>query len=52
MLGKMSTGMTRLLARDGPFFSKAGSKIEASRHNEEMQVLSVVMNSQSLYMKY
>lgn len=51
-LGKMSTGLTRLLARDGSFFSKAGSKIEASRHNEEMQVLSVVMNSQSPYMKY
>lgn len=48
-LGKMSTGMTHLLARDGSFFSKAGNNIEASHYNEEMQVLSVVMNRQSLY---
>ncbi len=52
MLGKMSTGMTHLLARDGSFFSKAGNNIEASRYNEEMQVLSAVMNRQSLYMKF
>lgn len=52
MLGKMSTGLTHLLARDGSFFSKAASKIETSRHNEEMQVLSVVMNRRSPHMKF
>lgn len=52
MLGKMSTGMTHLLEMDGSFFSKAGSKIETSHHYEEMQVLSLAMNRQSLYIKF
>lgn len=50
--GKMSTGMTHLLERDGSFFSKAGNNIEASRYNEELRVLSAVMNRQSLHMKF
>lgn len=45
----MSTGVTRLLARDGSFFPKAGNNTEASPYNEEMQVLSAVMNRQPLY---
>ena len=44
--------MTYLLARNGSFFSKAGNNIEESRHYEDMQVLSAVMNKQSLYMKF
>lgn len=52
MLGEMSTAMTHLLAREGSFFSKAGSNIEASHNNEELQVLSAVANRESLLMKF
>lgn len=44
--------MTHLLAKDGPFFSKAANNIEASHYIEELQVLSAIMNRQSLYMKF
>lgn len=49
---KCQIGMTHLLEMHGSFFSKGGNKIEASCHYEEMQVLSVVMNRQSLHMKF